>query len=120
MILWNLRDVIGVFLVIAFISTIPLLIFNGIPDANEQLIAYMLGQLSGFVAAVVAFHYVTKAGEREQEQQRVDNTTIALEAITNAQKAPAIGASPRDAVEAAADEVADAAVDAADIIKGDV
>lgn len=83
----NVRDFIGGALVGAFILAIPILLWKSIPTSNEQLIAYMLGQLSGFVAAIVASHYVSKAGERELEQQRVENTGKALDAIKDAQAA---------------------------------
>lgn len=84
----NLRDVIGAGLIGSFIATIFMLMYKAIPPSNEQLIVYMLGQLSGFVAGVVAYHYVTKSGEKELDAQRVDNTTKALEAIKAAQESP--------------------------------
>lgn len=80
----NFRDALGAFLVVAFIAVICLLLWRDIPKSNEQLIVYMLGQLSGFVAGVVAYHYVTKAGEKELEATRADNTGKAFEAIAAA------------------------------------
>ena len=112
----NLRDFIGVALILAFITSIPLLIYKSIPTENEQLIAYMLGQLSGFVAAVVAFHYVTKAGEKELDAQRAENTGKALDAI----KAAAASSPPAGGGQAAADgadEAAEAAADRAEEIR---
>lgn len=73
----SLRDYIGVGLVFAFVSVLVALLFKNIPQANEQLIVYMLGQLSGFVSTVVAFHYVlTKNSETATE-----NTGRAFSAI---------------------------------------
>ena len=89
------RDVLGAVLVAAFIAVIGGLFWRVIPKENEQLIVYMLGQLSGFVSAVVALHYVTKAGEREQEAARTANTGKALDAITAAQNSPGPGEGPR-------------------------
>lgn len=77
----NMRDVIGLFLTIAFIGAMVALLWKAIPPENEQLLAYMLGQLSGFVAGVVGYHYITKSGEKELEQSRTDNTGKALDAI---------------------------------------
>lgn len=77
--LW--RDLLGALLVAAFIGAMAALFWKGIPTENEQLLAYMLGQLSGFVAGVVGYHYITKAGEKELEAQRTDNTARAFEAI---------------------------------------
>jgi hypothetical protein len=83
----RLRDIIGVVLVASFIGIIFMLLYKAIPKDNEQLIVYMLGQLSGFVAGVVAFHYVTKAGEKELDEARTANTGKALDAIRAATEA---------------------------------
>lgn len=85
----NLRDFIGTFLVAAFVGVIFLLLYRAIPKDNEQLIVYMIGQLSGFAAGVVGYHFVTKAGEKELDAQRTENTGKALDAIKAAQEAPA-------------------------------
>jgi hypothetical protein len=117
----NLRDVIGVSLISAFIGAMGALFWKAIPPANEQLLVYMLGQLSGFAAAVVSFHYVMKSGEKEAdakraelELKRADNTGAAFEAI----KVAAATAPPSgdDQATAAAMEVAGAATDKADQI----
>lgn len=60
-----LRDWIGVALIVAFIGAVGVLFWKAIPTENEQLIVYMLGQLSGFVGGVVSFHYVmSKSSEK--------------------------------------------------------
>jgi hypothetical protein len=84
----NFRDVLGAVLVGAFIAVLGTLFFVPIPTTNEQLIVYMLGQLSGFVAGVVALHYVTKAGDKELDQARAENTGKAFEAIAAAAHTP--------------------------------
>jgi len=53
-----LRDWIGVSLIFAFVTALGALLFKNIPAANEQIIVYMIGQLSGFVGSVVSYHYV--------------------------------------------------------------
>lgn len=78
---FNIRDLIGLVLIGSFIGSMGAMFLVAIPDTNKDLLTYMLGQLSGFVAAVVALHYVTKAGEKELDAQRVDNTSKALDAI---------------------------------------
>lgn len=80
----NIRDAIGVVLIGAFIGVLGILFWKSIPPSNEQLIVYMLGQLSGFVSAVVALHYVTKAGEKELDAKRAENTGDALAAVREA------------------------------------
>lgn len=84
---FTMRDAIGLFLVIAFIGAIIALLWKAIPESNEQLLSYMLGQLSGFVAGVVGYHYITKAGEKELDELRTTNTAKALDAIKEAQRA---------------------------------
>jgi Na+/serine symporter len=86
---WNIRDVIGLLLIVCFMAATGWLLNEAIPRENEQLVAYMLGQLSGFVAGVVAYHYVSKAGEKELDQLRTENTGKALDAL-----AVAAGAAP--------------------------
>lgn len=87
----SFRDVLGAVLVAAFIGVLGMLLWKVIPKENEQLIVYMLGQLSGFVAGVVAYHYVRPAGEKELEQTRTENTGKALDAIKAAQEAAPVG-----------------------------
>lgn len=84
----KLRDALGVALIGGFLGAIPMLFMKAIPAANEQLIIYMLGQLSGFAGAIVAYHYTRSAGEKELEEKRVDNTRHAFEAITAAASSP--------------------------------
>lgn len=84
----NFRDTLGAVLVASFVFVIGALFWWEIPKSNEQLFVYMLGQLSGFVSAVVALHYVQKAGEKELDQLRTENTGKALDAIAAAANAP--------------------------------
>lgn len=48
-------------LVSAFIGAIIMLSWRDIPKSNEQLLTYMLGQLSGFVAAAVGVYFSRRA-----------------------------------------------------------
>lgn len=90
----NIRDILGAVLVAAFITSLNILFWKAIPKENEQLIVYMLGQLSGFVSAVVALHYVTKAGEKELDEKRADNTSKAFDAIKAAQESTPAATDP--------------------------
>ena len=51
-------------LISAFIGAIIMLSWREIPKTNEQLLTYMLGQLSGFVSAAVAMYFVRRADGR--------------------------------------------------------
>lgn len=44
----------------AFIGSIIMLSWREIPKSNEQLLTYMLGQLSGFVAAAVGVYFARR------------------------------------------------------------
>lgn len=112
-----LANVIGCSLVSGFLGALAALFVIPIPAENKELIIYMLGQLSGFAGGIVAYHYTSKAGERELEAKRTENTGKALDAIRAAAAAP--GPSADGAAAAAADRVAGAAEDEADRIGGE-
>lgn len=67
---WTFKDALGLALIAAFIAALFILFWKAIPPANEQLIVFMLGQISGFVGGVVSSHYGSKHGEEKQEEQR--------------------------------------------------
>lgn len=100
-----LANVIGCSLVFGFLGALFALFVIPIPRGNEQIVTYMIGQLSGFAAGIVAYHYTSKAGEKELEAKRADNTGKLADAVLAAQSAPGTGETP----EAAANRVAGAA-----------
>lgn len=86
---WSLKDAIGIALIGSFIAVLFILFWKEIPAKNEQLIVYMLGQLSGFVGGVISAHYVHKAGEdklaaqrNETAQAQAEATKAVAEAVT--------------------------------------
>jgi hypothetical protein len=107
-----MRDLIGIMLVVAFIGAMIALLWKSVPKENEQLLSYMLGQLSGFVAGVVGYHYISKSGEKELETQRAINTGEAFRAVSRA----AAATPPDKGAAEAADQVAEAAKNEADEI----
>jgi len=82
-----LANVIGAALISGFLGALFALFVVPIPTGNEQIVTYMIGQLSGFAGGIVAYHYTMTAGARELETQRSENTGKAFEAITAAAKA---------------------------------
>ena len=54
----QLAGAVAFVLTSAFIGAIVMLSWRGIPPSNEQLLTYMLGQLSGFVAAAVGVYFL--------------------------------------------------------------
>ncbi len=88
----RLRDVIGAGMVGAFVGALFVLFWKAIPQTNEQIITYMIGQLSGFAATIIAYHYATNV----QSQQATANTGDAFKAITETAKAAQAGTSEPD------------------------
>ncbi|GAA0730023.1 hypothetical protein [Sphingomonas japonica] len=76
----NLRDALGVSLIGGFLLALGVLFFKAIPQSNEQLIVYMLGQLSGFAGGIVAYHYTLS----KQSEKATENTGDAFKAIAAA------------------------------------
>lgn len=113
----TVRNALAMLLVLAFIATIPMFLFIVIPDANKEVITYMVGQLSGMALTALGFYFVNKVGQDALDAKRTENTGKALEAITataNATSAPA-----EEAATIAARQTADAAQAEADAIAGD-
>ena len=77
------RDILGPVLVAGFMLALGLLFLFAVPESNEQLVTYMLGQLSGFVGAVVAFRF----GRNRLNEQATANTGEAFRAIKAAAEA---------------------------------
>lgn len=73
----QVREPMGAVLIAGFLLAIGLLFWRAVPKPNEQLVTYMLGQLSGFVAAVVAFRF----GRNRLNDKATDNTGEAFRAI---------------------------------------
>lgn len=113
-----LANVIGCSLVSGFLGSLAALFVIPIPPENKELIIYMLGQLSGFAGGIVAYHYTSKAGEKELDEQRASNTGKMADAIKSAlQAAPGKGGESDGSAAQGATAVADAAVERADEIK---
>lgn len=68
----RMRNLLAFLLVGAFISCLPVFTFKSIPEANEQLITYMVGQLSGMATMALGFYFVNKVGQDAAEKARVD------------------------------------------------
>jgi hypothetical protein len=109
------RNALAFALIIAFIAMVPMFLFKPLPTENKEIIVYMVGQLSGMATTALGFYFVTKAGQDALDTKRADNTGKLADAVV-----AAANATPgNDGAVKAADEVADAAVDRADQIKGE-
>jgi len=84
-------NVVGAALIGGFLGALITLFFIPIPEKNEQLITYMIGQLSGFASGIIAYHYTLTAGAKELDAKRAE--TDAKHAETSAKLAAALPAS---------------------------
>ena len=78
----TVRNALAMLLVIAFISTIPMFLLATIPEANKEIITYMVGQLSGMALTALGFYFVSKVGQDALDAKRTENTGKLAEAIT--------------------------------------
>lgn len=84
-----MRNLLAFMLVGMFVGAIPALMWKAIPKVNEQLITYMMGQLSGMALMALGFYFVNKVGQDALDAKKTDNTAKALDAIKAAATAGA-------------------------------
>lgn len=107
-----MRNILAFLLVGAFIGSMGAFTVFAIPEANKDILTYMVGQLSGMAITVLGFYFVSKVGQDALDAKRADNTKDAFETIKRVADKTA---SPAE-VEEAAQETADAAQEKADEI----
>jgi len=94
-------------LVFAFVAALAAMLLRAVPEANKDIVVYMIGQLSGMATMALSFYFINKAGQDAADAKKTENTGKMADAIT---AAAAAGGHPIDAK--------DAAVDAADQVAG--
>lgn len=75
------RNFLAFFLISAFVSTLPLLVFKTIPESNKDIIVYIIGQISGMALTALGFYFVNKFGADAVDAKRTENTGAAFRAI---------------------------------------
>ena len=110
------RNFLAMILIGAFIGTVVVFVFRGIPTENKDLVTYMVGQLSGMATSAVAQYFTKSAGQDTLDRQRADTTGKMADAIVAAAQSTPPGVEEIKA--STADAVANAATDKADQIKG--
>ena len=86
------RNSLATLLVVAFIGAMVSFTWRVIPEANKDIITYMVGQLSGMATTALGFYFINKVGQDAIDAKRADNTGKLAEAVTAAIAAPAAGA----------------------------
>ena len=112
------RNRLAFALILAFVAMLPLLVWQTIPEANKEIIVYMIGQLSGMATTAIGFYFIQKAGQDALDAKRTENTGKLADAVVAAAAASPAVADASKAAAAGADAVADAAADRADEIAG--
>jgi hypothetical protein len=108
----SFRDFLAVFLINAFVVALFYLLGRAFPQQNEQLIVYMLGQLSGFTGTAVALYFTADRHEDRRAEDAAKLTTAAADIAATAR------ASTGDQAARAAEETALAAERKADEFRG--
>jgi len=62
----NARGSVAAAVLLGFELALAVLFWREIPKANEQLLTYMIGQLSGFAGAAVAFYLSTSKSSADK------------------------------------------------------
>lgn len=62
------RNAITAFIVGSFVGAIVMLFNRSYPAENSDLLTYMLGQLSGFAGATIAFYFSTTLGGEHKSE----------------------------------------------------
>jgi hypothetical protein len=70
------RDILGGAIVFGFIGALVALFIVPVPEKNHDLIVFMLGQISGFVGAVVGYHYHTSATSAKKDEMLLNATKV--------------------------------------------
>lgn len=60
------RNVLGGFIAGSFVGSLAALYVFPIPVANKDLIVFMLGQLSGFMGAVIGYNFGTSKSSADK------------------------------------------------------
>lgn len=111
----RMRNLLAFLLVGAFIVCLPALFIKAIPDANKDIVTYMVGQLSGMALTVIGFYFINKVGQDAVDAKRVETTGKMAEAVIAAANA----GSTTTAADGAG-KVAEAAIDKAAEIRKEV
>lgn len=112
------RNWLAFFLISSFVGTLPLLIYRSIPNDSKEIIVYMIGQLSGMATTALGFYFTNKHGAEALDAKRAETTKSAFEAMAETAKlaSPSVQTGSGGDAPAAAQVVADAAQDKADVI----
>ena len=79
-----MRNLLAFLLVGSFIAAAMLFTFRSIPEANRDILTYMVGQLSGMALTALGFYFVNKVGADALYAKRAENTGKLADAVVAA------------------------------------
>lgn len=71
-------------LVGTFIGAIVTLTILPIPQSNDRLLNYMLGQLSGFASIVIGAYFTRRADQTQLDERRDERSAAMVAGLTEA------------------------------------
>jgi len=87
----KMRNLLAFMLVASFVTGGGLMFNFVIPEANKEIVTYMVGQLSGMATMALGFYYVGKVGQDALDATRAVNTGKMADAVTSALQTGAKG-----------------------------
>lgn len=81
-----MRNLLAFLLVGSFVGSLTILLFLPLAKVNEQLVTYMLGQISGMATTALGFYFVSKVGQDALDATRSENTGKLADAIKETAK----------------------------------
>jgi len=74
-------------LVFAFCAVLGLSLLRAYPEANKDIVVYMIGQLSGMATMALGYYFTQKAGQDAADAAKTENTGKMADAVVAAAKA---------------------------------
>jgi hypothetical protein len=100
----KVRAYLAIFLVGAFVGSLMVFVFVGIPTDNKDIVTYMVGQLSGMTTMALGLYFSNKIGQDTLDAARSETTNKLADAVVAAASStPAVQDSQAKGAQAAAD-----------------
>lgn len=100
----KVRAYLAIFLVGAFVGSLMVFVFVGIPTDNKDIVTYMVGQLSGMTTMALGLYFSNKIGQDTLDAARSETTgKLADAVVAAATSTPAVQDSQARGAQAAAD-----------------
>lgn len=89
-----LQFIVGLFLLLTFMSIVAALILRAIPTENKEALIHVLGIMEGIITTIVTFYY----GSSKGSQKKDDALKQKDEMLMNKEKEPGVQITPAPGV----------------------